>query len=417
MAQFSAQCPHCRVKVKLQKPELIGKTAKCPACKEAFVITPLTEDTKPSATISAKEKTVVAPTTKAVASTPRKAAKPVAAAKTKARSNVDFPIEEDEILEAEEIVDDEPADEDWLKGLDAVSPTEIGKSRSRTPSAAPPVVRGRQNHAAPTSKKKRRRRVRDADGELPLWMSRALTVLIGGTVGVVTLLIWAGLIAKTGVPNHWMAMFIGATVGTGIRLGASKYDFGLFPAVTAALIALTAVIGGKVWGFHLMQRQAVERELIEARYELKMVQHENYPLHLMAEEIHQDYREQKIPDAHSFYRDDTDFMLEADIAAYYDPEQLPQKYGDRRWKEAKARWDSLTDERRADVREQIAETEQSLKEALSADVDSELAQRGRRREGGALSIFDFIFAGIAVVGAFKIAAGMADSAIDTSGPG
>jgi hypothetical protein len=431
MGQLSAQCPHCRAKMQLQKPELIGKTAKCPACKEAFVIKPVAEETAapaaapkksaaaPDAAAPAKKKpaAAAAPTSKkAAASTTKSKSGAAASAQAKVKQDIDFEVDDDdEIFEAEVVEDDD----DWLKTLDALSPSEMGKRSGRTSGAAP-VVRGGPKKQATTTKK-RKRRLRDPDGELPLWMSRSLSVVIGATVGAVAMLIWAGFVAKTGMPSRWMPVFIGATVGTGVRLGASKWDFGLFPAVTAALIALTAVIGGKVIGWNLMKHQALDRDRMIARYELRLAKHEDYKYSLMAEEIHRMYLQDGLKDAQSLYRDDftTMTMTEPEIAEYYSPTKLQDVYGEARWKEAKTRWDSLSDEERKDYEADIQAEVENLTAVVNMDVGAEVKRGDELRaavgqSGGALGILDFIMAAVAVVGAFKIAAGMADSAIDTS---
>jgi len=423
--------------MQLQKPELIGKKAKCPGCKEPFIIQPIEDEApkaaaaptkKPAAASAASAATApaAASTTKkpAAAAIPRTAkaaapsakSKPAAAAvaKAKPKQDIDFEVDDDEeILEAEVVEDDE----DWLKGLDSLDPSQMGKRSARTSGAAPVV---RKTVKKEVTKKKRKRRVRDADGELPLWMSRSITVAVGTVFGLITMAIWAGMIAKTGVPSRYMAVFIGATVGTGVRLGASKWDFGLFPAVTAALIALTAVIGGKVIGFNLMKRQAMESQAMEARYQLILAKHEDYPIHLMAEEIHREYRLDGIQDAQTMYDFSTELKTEADFATYYNPKRLPEIYGKDRWKGAKDRWDALPEAEKKEYQDQIKAEIENLTAVANMDVGAELQRDDKFRAaagegGGALNIFDFMFAAVAVIGAFKIAAGMADSAIDTSG--
>jgi len=429
MGQLSAQCPHCRARMKLQKPELIGKTAKCPSCQVAFIIEPLAAEASSSAAPPSRPTTAAAaPARKPSAAAPlkakagapsAKAPASAASAKTaKPKPDIDFPGDDEEILEAE-VIEDEPDDDDWLKALDTLAPKDAGSLQVGKAGSAAPVVRGRIKQASTSTRKKRKRRLRDPDGELPIWLSRTITVAVGATVGLVTMMIWAGLIAKTGLPSRWMAMFIGATVGTGVRLGASKWDFGWFPAVTAALIALSAVIGGKVWGVNLMKRQAVEREAIMARYELRLAKHADYPIYLMAEEIHRSYTDDGISDTHHLWVEQTMYMSESDLANFYNPEKLPEVYGEQRWKEAKERWDSLPDDRKQQYKDDIAMNIESLTAASKMDVNAEVQARDKDRAeygngGGALNVFDFIFAGLAVVGAFKIAAGMADSAIDTS---
>jgi hypothetical protein len=293
----------------------------------------------------------------------------------------------------------------------------MGKRSSRTSGAAPVV---RKTVKQEVTKKKRKRRVRDADGELPLWMSRSLTVAVGSIFGLITMAIWAGMIAKTGEPSRYMAIFVGATVGTGVRLGASKWDFGLFPAVTAGLIALTAIIGGKVIGINIMKREAMQSQAAKARYQLALAKHEDYPIHLMAEEIHDELIRDELADAQTLYDDSTELKTEADFAAFYDPKRLPEVYGEHRWKGAKDRWEALTADKKKETEDRIKADIEYYTDVANMDVGAELERDDKFRAaagegGGALTVFDFLAAAVSVIGAFKIAAGMADSAIDTSG--
>ncbi|HAW32666.1 MAG TPA: hypothetical protein DCY03_31905, partial [Planctomycetaceae bacterium] len=38
MSSIAVPCPHCKKKLKLRDKSLLGKKAKCPNCKQAFVL-------------------------------------------------------------------------------------------------------------------------------------------------------------------------------------------------------------------------------------------------------------------------------------------------------------------------------------------------------------------------------------------
>ena len=349
MAGLTTQCDHCAVKIKLKNPDYEGKAVECPACGEAFVVRRLAASTGAAAAGRVQKPKSAKPKRK----------KPAAAAAK--NEDIDFPIhddnvadEDDEILEAEEVLDDEAEadDDDWLSELDSLAPKgPVGANSARSPAPAPVAGRPKKRRATGT-RKKRRRSLRDPDGEFPLWLSRLFMIGTGAAAGGLCVIIWATMIARTGLMHPYMAMVVGGLVGTGVRLGASKWDFGWFPAVTAALIALVAIIGGKVYGVNTAKREAVEWQLMEAKYKLALAQHEDYRLHLLAEDIRMMYIEQGSTNQPRLWPP-SPRSSESKVAAAYDPEALPKVYGESRWREAQAHWEGKTEDERRELQERI----------------------------------------------------------------
>jgi hypothetical protein len=380
MSQFSTQCPHCQVKMALKHPDLAGKTAKCPACQQAFVVKVLSASTgiaKPSQK-------------KPVSAQPQKAAP----------QDIDFPVADDEILDAEEVLDEGETDDDWLSALDSLAPK--GPQMVRA-SGAPAPVAGRPKKAKSPAPK-RRRSLRDPDGEFPLWLSRLIMIGTGVATGAFCVVVWAAIVARIGIQTDWFAMVVGGMVGGGVRFGASKWDFGWFPAITAALIALVAIIGGKVYGVHTLRKEAAREQIAEQQRTIDMMKHENFPIHLMAVEISDEN-----------LAAGGDEPLFPDVGT--DPRRLPDMHGKARWAEAEARWEAKPENERAIIRAQIADeiTLRSGQEPETLAVNEHTVvlrglpihyAEGTRTQ--VLSVLDFVFAAIALIAAFRIAAGFVD---------
>ena len=408
MAGLNTQCPHCRVKIRLKNPDFEGQTVECPSCSEPYVVkrlvvpTPAARKPAPKSSGSATPGKTSSPAT----------VKKQAVAKKASRKDIDFPVD-DEILEADEVIEEAGGDDDWLDELDSLAPKGPVVSKS---GGAPAPVKGRpKKRSTQGTRKKRRRSLRDPDGELPLWMSRLIMIGTGIAAGALCVVVWAAMISTTGSRHPYMAMAVGGLVGAGVRLGASKWDFGWFPAVTAALIALFAIIGGKVYAVNMRQELAIELELVEAKARLAMAQHEDYPLYKMAEEIHLAMRDDGFDDTKTLHSiidmipKEHGLITEEQIIATYDPERLPEVYGETRWNQARQRWAGITEEHRKEVEEEIALDIEHFTRRTQPEGEAELRKDAAARlsaRGGAIGVTDFIFAIIALVGAFKLAAGM-----------
>jgi hypothetical protein len=75
---------------------------------------------------------------------------------------------------------------------------------------------------------------------------------LGGlAAGVVGAGIWAGIAYATQHEIGWIAWGVGLLVGLGVRLTAGEED-GPAPGVTAAIIAILAIVAGKYLAIHLL---------------------------------------------------------------------------------------------------------------------------------------------------------------------
>lgn len=66
--------------------------------------------------------------------------------------------------------------------------------------------------------------------------------VVGGLIGAA---IWAGITFATGYEIGWIAWGIGFVVGFGVRMGAGDENQGAVPGLTAAVIAVLAILVGK----------------------------------------------------------------------------------------------------------------------------------------------------------------------------
>lgn len=439
MGPLATQCPHCRVKIQLKNPDWAGRNVQCPRCSAAFVVKPLATPV-PSAVASAPTaKKSQAATKPAAGAKPAKPAARKSSAVAKAPAgDIDFPVAEPvddvEILDADEVIAEPAGDDDWLNALDKLAPKAPTGSRT---AGAPAPVAGKPKKQKPSTGKKRRRSLRDPDGEFPLWLSRLIMIGTGALAGIFCMIGWAALTYHTGRPSSYMAMFIGASVGTGVRMGASKWDFGWFPAITASVIALAAIIGGKVHGVSSLRAEAAQEFQAEQRRYVEMLKHPNYAIHLVAIKMESEQTrpaakrdegaeqapEDVDPDTVEGERaemplpgmalagveleDDFGEFAEFNLDSYLDPQELPKLHSPQSWTRASSHWETMPDTDKAELRAQI---DQDIKNA-AVEPSNPLA-RHVRIHGDAntavLSIFDFIFAAIALVMAFRIAAGFAD---------
>jgi hypothetical protein len=392
-AQFS-QCPHCQAKMGIKNPDFIGKKVRCPACKEPFTVKLM----QAAATAGAAKKSA-APT--------GQRAKPVA---RKPRPN------DDEILEAE-VVDDSAGEDDWLSQLDGLAPKGPAGLDDDNPAparaGAAPRASGKKKKAAAKPKKRRKRRLRDPDGELPLWMSRLIMIGTGCLGGGLAAALWAGLAYKTESPTRFVALIVGACAGFGVRLGASKWDFGWFPAITASIIALAAIIGGKSVGVRLANEADRKNKELQHQTYIAKLGHADAPIFKIGEEIEDERADQMegIPGGDEWYYKEEEWVeknvgedKKVDWNRANDPARFSERFGEQIWTEAKQRWDQMPEEQKAERRQLIATEIEERKTGGVEDYDDDFYFSPHQTK--VLSIGDFFYAIFAVAAAFKIAAGM-----------
>jgi len=70
-------------------------------------------------------------------------------------------------------------------------------------------------------------------------------IVAGGIGGLIGAAIWAGISYATNYEVGWIAWGVGFLVGVGVRVSAGENEEGFAPGLTAAVVAIVAVLGGK----------------------------------------------------------------------------------------------------------------------------------------------------------------------------
>lgn len=377
---ISTKCPHCGLELKLKNPDLAGKKVQCPTCQEAFRVAPL--DTPPAAKPGAPSKKP------SVKKTPSKAPTTKAAKGGGGGGG--------------------GADDDWMTAIDSLARAD--EATGSGPSKSPPVVGKKMKKSSSAGKKRQQSRWRDVDGDLYLWVQYVWMITLGSLFGFLGMGIWAGLTHMThGIPLHWVAVFVGVFIGTGVRLGASKWDFGWGPALTATVITFFAIVVGKVVAINALydevEKEKAESIAVTREHFAPFARHENYEISKVAGEISVEWMEagREIHQPEMASSDDLldeDPDAKFDLKDQYDPEKLPQQYPAELWAAASERWQALPEEekerRRAATEEQVKLNELGMDRVGSGP-------RGRQVFG----IFDVICLVLGLVAAFRIAAGFA----------
>lgn len=365
--------------MKLKDARFVGKKVRCPGCQQPFTV-------------------------QALGSPAAKAARP---------SRASQPDEDIDFLDPDDVAAEQTSggDDDWLAALDSLPPAKAG-----TPAAAPPPVAGRRKKSDSGAGKKRKRQWRDADGEFPPWVHNLLMIGAGLVAGVLTCAIWAGLIYRTGFSNHYFALIVGASIGGAVRLGASKWDFGWGPAMTASVIAFVAIMAGKIIGVNILMAESRQEQQDYVDAKIALMQHPNYLIRLEATEIMMEELEAGVatdwgeaPIGEEEFDEDYD-----DPTASLDPERLEQLHPPRLWAAAEERWEARPPEEQAERKQEIDAEIALMQELDPGDVD-DFEQTVRIRGAGriptgtrVLHPLDFVFSLLAVAAAFKIAAGFSD---------
>jgi hypothetical protein len=361
---FFSICPHCRAKLKLKDPALIGKLAKCPACQEKFTV----QKAAPAA--QARPKTA--------ATTSRPA--PQATAKSKPKPP---PAREP---------DDEldPWLNDDLSGFDT-DDTAVAEGRTAVP--APPPVRGvtrkRKSTSAETTSKKRKK---SAVGvEQVSWIGWVVGGAVAGAIGAGA---WGAIAAFTFTEWGILAWAIGGFVGFGVRIGAREEDVGLAPGLTALGIAMVAVIAGKFLAVHFML--ASIEKLIEGAAGANGAQVQpaettddevlQWILADFADEIQFEWEEQG---REWNEPDDETISVDAPMEAWYDPVI---------WAQAKQKWEALSPEEQAKM---IVEYKTG-----EFDFDGDLGALKAAIFAESFGILDILFFLLAAGTAFKVGSGL-----------
>jgi hypothetical protein len=207
-----AVCPHCDKKLKVKKPELIGKKVKCPGCSQPFRLQAQQQEETYSL------------------SQPKKEPKAASA-----------------------------ADDDWFSALGEAAQSEQSQAPAHASSTLPPRV------DKPKKKKKKPREFGpepvpgseyddDRYGygvEAGMGGGMIGAMIGGGIAGVIGALVWGGIIYGTGYEVGYVAWGIGALVGFGVLLGSQEYS-GVTSGIVALVLANLSIFFGKCFGISLL---------------------------------------------------------------------------------------------------------------------------------------------------------------------
>lgn len=306
-------CPHCDKKIKVKKPELVGKKVKCPGCAQPFVL-----------------EVADAGDTYSIAQKP---AEPQSSS---------------------------PHDE-WLDALGAAEESGAPISSPQSSGGLPPL--------ANQTKKKKKKKPRefgaepvpgsDDDDRYGYSVEEGMTKgLIGGTIGgvicgVVGALIWGGISYGTGYEVSYVAWGVGILVGFGVLAGAQEYA-GVTTGILALVLANLSIFGGKVFAIWMMLAGIAPQFDVDVQTDF--VTTESYLISEIADEIAD--KRQAAGEQVKWPRDD---MATFDFSVDYPPAV---------WQKAEQRWKTMpADEKNALMLEYEVEANASESFKISCVAD------------------------------------------------
>jgi hypothetical protein len=385
---FLSICPHCRAKLKLKDPALIGRVAKCPACQEKFTVSKAAAVAKTAPAGSTSQAKKGAPATKATAAgnpapagkappktTAAAAARPAAKPRTKPQA---APAADDET---------DPWMSDDLSGFDDTVDTAVASGKT----AVPPPVRGVSKKRKPTGEaSSKRRRKHSAGAGQVAWIG---WLVGGGVAGAIGASVWAAIAAFTFSEWGILAWALGGFVGFGVRIGARDEDVGIAPGLTALGIAVVAVILGKFLAVHFMLAglEKMVQGVAEQGGQVEQVERteaETVDLIIsdFADEIESEWEDQ----GRTWNEPDYDTIPDdAPWEAWYDPVI---------WAEAKQRWEALSPE---DQTKMIVEYETG-----EFEFDGDFGELERDMFAASFGLLDVLFFFLAAGTAFKVGSGL-----------
>ncbi len=233
-----SNCPHCEATLKFQDPEFLGKKARCPSCKQPFVVREtgrysdehfLTDEQQPirrkSATRKPRARRSKAPrhsTADGISTdTGQMAQTPASSTRKRLRRSAPPSLADS-----------------WLTDdLDTYDSQAVPTTSSRS-EALP---------AAPRKKKPRKRRRKKPSTQEQSTFVSVLLAMIGGSVAAaIGGVAWIGLAMATGYEIGILAWGIGGLVGFGVILSSRDHIVGDLTGIIAAVIALLAVTLPKI---------------------------------------------------------------------------------------------------------------------------------------------------------------------------
>ncbi|MCC7425207.1 MAG: hypothetical protein IT428_33470 [Planctomycetaceae bacterium] len=392
------ECPSCGQKMKLPSESALGKKVQCPGCAERFVaaanldypVAPVVPKANPKADSDRPARPLPKPAPSDARSRPAAKTKVEAAPGARESSSRSKPSrkrpKDDEVLDVVEIVEEE---DEWA-GLAPAAPK---KPKSSRLGEAPAVV-GRKKRASESE-----RRAQPGEGEMSIGQHRLLMIGTGLIGGLIAMAVWAAIIHWRGIGAGYLAVLVGLFVGGGVRLGASKLDYGWAPAITASVMTFMAIIGGKAVAYRVLNASAAAREQ-QARTTayVALLEHENYHIQRIAERII-DTREKLDPEFDRF--EGMDYDEDLDEISDLPPEKIPKQYPPAIWKEATEKWAELSEEEKKKQRD---EADDKVARAKAGQIDDEKFQTQQGKEP-LFDILDIFWLLLSISAAFRLATG------------
>jgi hypothetical protein len=203
-------------------------------------------------------------------------------------------------------------------------------------------------------------------------------VLAGSVGGLVGAAVWAGISYAISAEIGWIAWGIGFLVGFCVRFVAGENEEGFAPGVTAAVIAIVAVVAGKYVAIHLLVSSMNSAEVMPQLTDERMTS-------ILADDVvkEREAKGQKVqfPPGKS--------LDEASAQADYPPAI---------WQEAAQKWKALGATAQAKRREE----EKAKLELVMGIMQNQIRQQGFAESFG---IYDALWFFLAAATAYKIGHG------------
>ena len=202
-------------------------------------------------------------------------------------------------------------------------------------------------------------------------------ILGGSMAGAMGAALWAFFAYLLHVESKWIAIAVGAMVGTGVA--RASRDGGRSPGLVAVGIAVLALLVGKYAAVHLSTHDALQPGAARSAVDVAM-QDRDVLVAMVADEL----------------------LLErgqSRRSAGPDDDALRSTYPPRIWADAQARWDAMSPGERHHVRE-AARARAEAERAVLARAPEQATARAFRQSFDAM---DLLFFAIAIAVAFRLA--------------
>lgn len=212
-----------------------------------------------------------------------------------------------------------------------------------------------------------------------------LGAIVGGaTAGTVGALVWAGIAYFTGYELGWIAWAVGGLVGFGVLLGSAG-ERSNTAGILAVVVAVISLLGAKYMTVQLLlgDDEQITEALVSGLDDDELV------ISYLADDVAAHF---------------TAEGRRVDWPVGVDPTQATTEaeYPVDVWAVAQDRWDGMSPTEREEFRDQLAAVvTANLTDAMDA-IRGELAQVGFM---GSFGPMDLLFFGLAVITAYKVAAG------------